>query len=75
MRICKRSPIRTTQLSSSYRRFAAASIANAYCIAAIMTSAISFGDENSSFQAGIINGPVNTTFNLPPGKLREDPKV
>ncbi|KAH7116236.1 hypothetical protein B0J11DRAFT_443923 [Dendryphion nanum] len=33
-----------------------------------MASRISFGDNNSGFQAGIINGAVNPTFNLPPGK-------
>jgi hypothetical protein len=31
-----------------------------------MSSAISFGDANRGFQAGIIHGPVNT-FQLPPG--------
>jgi len=35
-----------------------------------MASAISFGDANSGFQAGIINGQVNAEFRLPPGKLR-----
>jgi hypothetical protein len=34
-----------------------------------MASAISFGDGNRGFQAGIINGPVHTNFHLPPGKL------
>jgi hypothetical protein len=37
--------------------------------ATIMASTISFGDANAGFQAGIVNGPVSTTFNLPPGKL------
>ena len=39
-----------------------------------MASAISFGDANSGFQAGIINGPVNTQFHqhASPGKLRMD---
>jgi hypothetical protein len=38
---------------------------------AAMTSAMSFGDANSGFQAGIINGQVNTTFHhyTAPGKL------
>jgi len=36
-----------------------------------MASAISFGDANSGLQAGIINGPVNAEFHLPPGKLRK----
>jgi len=40
-----------------------------------MASAISFGDANAGFQAGIINGNVDATFNLPPGKLRDCPKV
>ncbi|KAF2818232.1 hypothetical protein CC86DRAFT_309623, partial [Ophiobolus disseminans] len=31
-----------------------------------MDSAITFGDANAGFQAGIINGPVNTAFHLPP---------
>jgi hypothetical protein len=35
-----------------------------------MASAISFGDANSGFQAGIINGPVNPEFHLLPGKSR-----
>ncbi|KAF2464493.1 putative kinesin [Lindgomyces ingoldianus] len=30
-----------------------------------MAAAISFGDANSGFQAGIINGPVNAEFHLP----------
>lgn len=34
-----------------------------------MASTISFGDANFGFQAGIINGPVNAEFHLPPGKL------
>jgi hypothetical protein len=36
-----------------------------------MASAISFGDANSGFQAGIINGPVNTEVHhhAPPGEL------
>jgi len=34
-----------------------------------MASTISFGDGNRGFQAGIINGPVNNEFHLPPGKL------
>jgi len=41
-----------------------------------MASGMSFGDANRSFVTGIINGEVNTTFNLPPGKLvlQEDPR-
>jgi hypothetical protein len=35
-----------------------------------MASAITVGG-NSGFQAGIINGPVNTEFHLPPGKLQD----
>jgi hypothetical protein len=35
-----------------------------------MSSAISFGDANAGFQVGIANGPVNTTFHLPPGELQ-----
>jgi hypothetical protein len=34
-----------------------------------MASTISFGDENSGFQAGIINGPVHAEFHLAQGKL------
>jgi hypothetical protein len=40
-----------------------------------MSSAISFGDANRGFQAGIIHGSINTTFQLPPGTLREDPQA
>jgi hypothetical protein len=35
-----------------------------------MGSAISFGDANAGFQAGIVNGPVNTAFHLPLGELQ-----
>jgi hypothetical protein len=35
-----------------------------------MTSAISFGDTNVGFQAGIINGSANVVFNAAPGKLQ-----
>ncbi|KAH8701324.1 hypothetical protein GQ44DRAFT_753515 [Phaeosphaeriaceae sp. PMI808] len=38
-----------------------------------MSSAISFGDANAGFQAGIVNGPVNTTFHLPPERLETPP--
>jgi hypothetical protein len=40
-----------------------------------MASAISFGDANSGFQAGTINGPVNTEFHhhAPPGELQKGP--
>ncbi|KAF4631476.1 hypothetical protein G7Y89_g6649 [Cudoniella acicularis] len=40
-----------------------------------MASAISFGDTNSGFQAGIINGPVNTAFHqhAPPERLETPP--
>ena len=36
-----------------------------------MATSISFGDANSGFQAGTINGDVNASFHqhLPPGKL------
>ncbi|KAF2022747.1 putative kinesin [Setomelanomma holmii] len=37
-----------------------------------MSSAISFGDANTGFQAGIVHGPVNTAFHLPPER-RETP--
>jgi hypothetical protein len=36
----------------------------------IMASVVSFGDTNAGFQAGVVNGPVNTTFHLPPGELQ-----
>jgi hypothetical protein len=36
---------------------------------AVMASAISFGDANAGFQAGIINGSANVVFNAPPGKF------
>lgn len=36
-----------------------------------MASAMSFGDANAGFQAGIIHGSVNTAFHLPPGRLPE----
>jgi hypothetical protein len=36
-----------------------------------MGSAISFGNENAGFQAGIVNGPVNASFHLPCGELRD----
>ncbi|KAF2022622.1 hypothetical protein EK21DRAFT_119566 [Setomelanomma holmii] len=39
-----------------------------------MSSAISFGDANAGFQAGIVNGPVNTAFHLPPER-RETPPL
>ncbi|KAF1964038.1 putative kinesin, partial [Bimuria novae-zelandiae CBS 107.79] len=39
-----------------------------------MGSAISFGDANAGFQAGIVNGSVNTTFHLPPER-RETPPL
>jgi hypothetical protein len=35
-----------------------------------MDPSISFGDANAGFQAGIVNGPVNTTFHLPPSELQ-----
>jgi hypothetical protein len=37
-----------------------------------MTSVISFGDANAGFQAGIINGQVNTEIHhhAPPGKFQ-----
>jgi hypothetical protein len=35
-----------------------------------MASAISFDDANYGFQAGIVNGPVSATFQLPPGELQ-----
>lgn len=38
-----------------------------------MTSAISFGDANAGFQAGIIHGPVNTTFHVPPERPETPP--
>ncbi|PMD13580.1 TPR-like protein [Hyaloscypha hepaticicola] len=40
-----------------------------------ITSAISFGHANSGFQAGIINGPVNTEFHqhAPPEQLETPP--
>lgn len=34
-----------------------------------MASAISFGDGNSGFQAGIINGSVYTSLHPPAGKF------
>ncbi|KAF2022695.1 hypothetical protein EK21DRAFT_40181, partial [Setomelanomma holmii] len=36
-------------------------------------SAITFGDANAGFQAGIINGPVNTAFHLPPERPETPP--
>ncbi|MCJ1251979.1 hypothetical protein MMC30_009217 [Trapelia coarctata] len=39
-----------------------------------MAFAISFGDANSGFQAGIINGPVSTEFHLPPERPETSPK-
>ena len=39
-----------------------------------MANVISFGDANAGFQAGVVNGSVNTTFHLPPGKLRNRPR-
>ena len=33
-----------------------------------MASAVTFGDANSGFQAGIINGPVNAQLHIPLGK-------
>jgi hypothetical protein len=35
-----------------------------------MFSGVVFGDANTGFQAGIVNGPVNTTIHLPPGELQ-----
>jgi len=40
-----------------------------------MDSTVSFGDANTGFQAGIVNGPVNTTFHLPPGELWDRPSA
>ncbi|KAH8723847.1 P-loop containing nucleoside triphosphate hydrolase protein [Phaeosphaeriaceae sp. PMI808] len=34
-----------------------------------MASAITFGDANAGFQAGVVHGSVNTNFNLPPTPL------
>lgn len=45
-----------------------------HCCGSIMTSTTSFGDANTGFQAGVIHGPVNTAFHLPPSKLREGPR-
>ncbi|KAH8726854.1 hypothetical protein GQ44DRAFT_704911 [Phaeosphaeriaceae sp. PMI808] len=39
-----------------------------------MASAISFGDANRGFQAGIINGPVSTKFYLPPERPETPPR-
>ena len=58
-----------TRLSSS-SRFIVDTIADVHPFC-VMSSTISFGDANVGFQAGIINGPVNTAFHLPSGKLRE----
>jgi hypothetical protein len=38
-----------------------------------MACAISFGDTNTGFQAGIINDGVS--IHLPPGELRDRPTV
>ncbi|KAF2678089.1 TPR-like protein [Lentithecium fluviatile CBS 122367] len=38
-----------------------------------MASTISFGDANTGFQAGIVNGPVNPTFQLPPERPKTPP--
>ncbi|KAF2688898.1 TPR-like protein [Lentithecium fluviatile CBS 122367] len=38
-----------------------------------MASTFSFGDANAGFQAGIVNGPVNTTFQLPPERPETPP--
>ncbi|PVH91149.1 hypothetical protein DM02DRAFT_664297 [Periconia macrospinosa] len=38
-----------------------------------MASTISFGNANAGFQAGVVNGPVNTTFQLPPERLETPP--
>ncbi|KAF1935592.1 hypothetical protein EJ02DRAFT_471078 [Clathrospora elynae] len=38
-----------------------------------MDSVISFGGANAGFQAGIINGPVNTAFHLPPERRKTPP--
>jgi hypothetical protein len=38
-----------------------------------MASTVAYGDENAGFQARDIYGPVNTTFHLPPGELRNRP--
>ena len=37
-----------------------------------MASATAFGNGNTGFQARTINGSVQTSFYLPPGKSRED---
>ncbi|KAH8723891.1 hypothetical protein GQ44DRAFT_773477 [Phaeosphaeriaceae sp. PMI808] len=39
-----------------------------------MASAISFSDTNAGFQVGIVNGPVNTAFHLPPERLETPPR-
>jgi hypothetical protein len=41
----------------------------------IMSSAIWFDDNNTGFQAGVINGNVDVTFNQAPGKLRNCPRA
>jgi hypothetical protein len=63
-RIC-----RQPQLSSAFQR------RNPSACSTAMASAIHFGDANSGFQAGIINGPVNTEFHhhAPPGTLQKGP--
>ena len=35
-----------------------------------MVAATSFGNDNAGFQAGVINGSVNNTFQSPVGKLQ-----
>jgi hypothetical protein len=40
-----------------------------------MSSSISFGDANAGFQAGIIRGNVDATFNQAPGELRNCPRA
>ncbi|KAF2464492.1 TPR-like protein [Lindgomyces ingoldianus] len=40
---------------------------------AVMASPMSFGEGNSGFQAGIINGPVSTEFHLPPERPETPP--
>ena len=40
-----------------------------------MSSSTSFGKANAGFQAGIINGNVDATFNQAPGELRNCPRA
>ncbi|KAL1598077.1 hypothetical protein SLS59_007087 [Nothophoma quercina] len=37
-----------------------------------MTSVVTFGNDNSAFQAGTINGPVQNTFHVPSGTARPE---